>query len=143
MLVFAERPEFAHDGAFINDDPVLGWISRDASKPGRGADEAWVLHATRAWSMAHRDADGALIAAAMTRAFHGVIGSTPAPVHAVAHRWLYALPDPVTAETALYDAALGLGAGGDWCGGPRIEGALLSGIALAGRVLTAAHVASV
>jgi len=143
MLVFAERPEFAHDGAFINDDPVLGWISRDASKPGRGADEAWVLHATRAWSMAHRDADGALITAEMTRAFHGVIGSTPAPVHAVAHRWLYALPDPVTAETALYDAVLGLGAGGDWCGGPRIEGALLSGIALAGRVLTAAHVASV
>ena len=143
MLVFAERPEFAYDGAFVNDDPVLSWISRDASKPGRGADETWVLHATRAWSEAHREAERAEIADAMVRAFHQVIGSTPTPVHAVAHRWLYALPDPVTADAALHDAALGLGAGGDWCGGPRVEGALLSGIALAGRVMTAAHVASV
>lgn len=143
MLVFAERPAFDYDGAFINDDPVLGWISRDASKPGRGVDESWVLHASRAWSAAHRDTDRATIADEMTQAFHRVIGSTPTPVHAMAHRWLYALPDPVTAESALHDASLGLGAAGDWCGGPRIEGALLSGIALAGRVLTAAHVASV
>ncbi|MDZ7632296.1 MAG: FAD-dependent oxidoreductase [Gemmatimonadaceae bacterium] len=142
MLVLAERPDFAFDGAFINDDPVLGWIARDAGKPTRKGDETWVLHATRAWSEAHLDDDRDSIAADMTEAFQRVIGTTADPVHRVGHRWRYALPDPVAADAALYDAASGLGAGGDWCGGPRVEGALLSGLALAGRVLTYAHLAS-
>ena len=68
-----------------------------------------------------------------------MIGSASAPVHSVAHRWRYALPDPVSYEAAVYDAELGLGTGGDWCGGPRREGALLSGVALAGRVMMHAH----
>lgn len=139
MVVLAERPDFAFDGGFLNDHPTLGWISRDTSKPGRAADECWVLHATRAWSHAHLDADSDAIADAMTAAFQSVVGSTLVPVHRVAHRWRFALPDPVAADAALYDGALGLGAGGDWCAGPRIEGALLSGLALAGRVLTHAH----
>ncbi|MES3033459.1 MAG: FAD-dependent oxidoreductase [Gemmatimonadota bacterium] len=142
MLVLRDRPDFAWDGAFLNDDPVLGWVSRNTSKPQRSADEAWVLHATRAWSVAHLDDAPAHVATAMTAAFRDVIGHDLTAVHAVAHRWRYALPDPVTDDAALHDAALGLGAGGDWCGGPRVEGALLSGMALAGRVLTAAHVAA-
>jgi len=36
------------------------------------------------------------------------------------------LPEPF-----LYDAQQGIGLAGDWCGGPRVEGAYLSGIALA------------
>ncbi len=139
MVVLAERPDFAFDGAFLNDDPILSWISRNTSKPGRPADESWVLHATRAWSAAHLDSDTDAIAEAMTAAFQSVIGSAAAPVHRVAHRWRFALPEPVASDAALYDGALGLGAGGDWCGGPRVEGALLSGLALAGRVLTHAH----
>ena len=142
MLVLQERPEFAFDGAFLNDDPVLSWISRDATKPGRAADETWVLHATRAWSAAQLDTDTAQIAQLMTDAFQRVIGTAIEPVRRVAHRWLYALPDPVTPDTALFDASLGLGAAGDWCGGPRVEGALLSGVALAGRVLAYAHCAA-
>jgi len=141
MLVLRERPGLRWDGAFINDDATLGWISRDASKPGRAAHETWVLHATRAWSVQHIGDDAARVATAMVDAFAAIAGAVE-PVHAVAHRWLYALPDPVTRESALFDASLGLGAGGDWCGGPRVEGALLSGFALAGRVMTAAHLAS-
>jgi predicted NAD/FAD-dependent oxidoreductase len=136
MLVLPERPDFAYDGAFVNDDPVLSWISRDASKPGRAADETWVLHATRAWSAAHLDIDVDEIAKFMTDALQRVIGTTAEPVRRVAHRWRYALPDPVTPDAALYDATLAIGAAGDWCGGPRVEGALLSGVALAGRVLS-------
>ena len=142
MLVLNERPPLEFEGAFINDDPVLGWIARDTGKPQRSADEIWVLHATRAWSDAHIEDGKEEVAAAMTAAFARVVGAEVAPVHSAAHRWRYALPDPVAADAALYDAAAGLGAGGDWCGGPRVEGALLSGIALAGRVLTAAHQAS-
>jgi hypothetical protein len=143
MLILRDRTDFAFDGAFLNDDPTLGWISRDSSKPGRADGEAWVLHATRAWTTAHLEEDTAAVASAMSAAFCAAIGTTQVPVHGIAHRWRYALPDPVTADAALYDPARGIGAGGDWCGGPRVEGALLSGIALAGRVLTHAHVASV
>ena len=139
MLVFAERPDVSWDGAFINNDDVLAWASRDASKPGREAHETWVLHATRSWSAAHVEDDAASVGAAMLTAFHRLVATGVAPVHVVAHRWRYALPDPVGAEAAMFDAKSGLGAGGDWCGGPRIEGALLSGAALAGRVLTHAH----
>jgi predicted NAD/FAD-dependent oxidoreductase len=143
MLVLRDRPDLPYDAAFLNDDPVLSWISREASKPGRNADEAWVLHANRAWTVEHLADTKEVAAAAMVDAFAAVVGRDVTAVHAAAHRWLYALPDPVTSDAALFDAALGIGAGGDWCGGPRVEGALLSGFALAGRVLTAAHAASV
>ena len=112
-------------------------------KPQRAADETWVLHATRQWSTSHLEDDATQVAGEMIAAFATAVGSRLISVHSVAHRWRYALPDPVTSDAALYDATLLLGAGGDWCGGPRIEGALLSGIALAGRVMTHAHVAPV
>jgi photolyase PhrII len=141
MLVLSERPAFDYDGAFLNDDATLRWLARDASKPARGADETWVLHATREWSVAHLEDDAASVASAMTDAFTRIVGGAVTPVHRVAHRWRYALPDPVTTTSALYDHDRGIGTAGDWCGGPRVEGALLSGIALAGRVLTHAHTA--
>ncbi|HYW51746.1 MAG TPA: NAD(P)-binding protein, partial [Gemmatimonadaceae bacterium] len=120
MLVLPERPALAFDGAFLNDDPVLGWIARDTGKPQRPADETWVLHATRDWSAAHLEDDAASVAAAMTAAFQQLVAGSVAPVHSAAHRWRYALPDPVAADAALFDPLIGLGAGGDWCGGPRI-----------------------
>ncbi len=38
----------------------------------------------------------------------------------------------------LFDPDLAIGACGDWCGGPRVEGAFLSGLALAERILSRA-----
>lgn len=139
MLVLEERPDLPWDGAFLNDDPVLGWISRDCSKPGRAPDETWVLHANRAWTLEHLDDEKSHVAAAMSAAFEQLVGHPIRIAHTDAHRWRYALPDPVAADSALYEPGLGIGAAGDWCGGPRVEGALLSGIALAGRVMTHAH----
>jgi len=42
-------------------------------------------------------------------------------------------------ESSLWDEQHRLGACGDWCGGPRVEGALKSGMALAGQVLGSLH----
>ncbi len=139
MLVFEALVEFPWIGGFVNDDAVLGWVGRNASKPRRGDADTWVLHGTRAWSAAHLDESSDAIGDAMTSAFERLVHPKVAPIHRVVHRWRYALPDPVTSEAAMYSGVLGLGAGGDWCAGPRIEGALLSGIALAGRVMTSAH----
>ncbi len=162
MLRFDERHPLPYDAAFVNDSEVLSWMSRDGSKPGRargsvrgavrgavrdavrgasiggaGAD-TWVLHARREWSVAHLERDAEFMAAEMVRAFRRLTG-LPEPVHSVAHRWRYAIPDPPLVERALFDPVLALGAAGDWCGGPRVEGAMLSGIALAGRVMSELH----
>ena len=135
MLVLPDRAPVTWDGAFLNDDATLSWISRNSSKPERGTDDTWVLHATREWTVGHLEHSADSVTESMIAAFQHATGCTSRPVHAVSHRWRYALPDPVVAAPALYDAALGLGAAGDWCGGARVEGALLSGIALAERVV--------
>ena len=153
LAVLARRPDVPWDGAFVNDGDVLSWVARDASKPGRPPHECWVLHATPAWSASHLEHDPATLVAPLVSALHALLGDTVPVLQAVAHRWRYAIPatdgntpapgaatGDVRAETrveALYDAALGLGAAGDWCVGGRVEGALLSGAALAERVLAA------
>jgi renalase len=139
MVVLQDRLDVACDGAFLNDHASLGWISRDASKPSRSAQDTWVLHANREWSTSHLEDDAEHVALELTSAFTALCNVSSPVVHARAHRWRFALPDPVTDSPALFDGRLGLGAGGDWCGGPRIEGALLSGSALAGRVLCHIH----
>jgi len=58
------------------------------------------------------------------------------PEHLSAHRWRYALPTEPLPEPCLFDPRLQLAAAGDWCGGPRVEGAFLSGCAAAGRILS-------
>jgi predicted NAD/FAD-dependent oxidoreductase len=136
MIVLSRRPNVSWDAAFVNDSPVLSWVARNASKPGREAHECWVLHATPSWSAAHVERDASSLVPAMLDAFADVLGESVSVLHAVGHRWRYAIPgSPASEAEALYDSALGLGAAGDWCVGGRIEGALLSGDALARHVL--------
>ena len=51
------------------------------------------------------------------------------------HRWGYARALRPLDRGALFDEDLRVGLGGDWTCGGRVEGAFLSGVALAGRVL--------
>jgi hypothetical protein len=66
----------------------------------------------------------------MLEAFRRRFGPVPEPTFARAHRWAYARP-PAPLGEVLWDPARRIGACGDWCRGGRVEGALLSGIALA------------
>jgi predicted NAD/FAD-dependent oxidoreductase len=129
------------DAAFVNDDPHLAWVAHNAAKPGRDpGHECWVLHATRAHSVATLEEEPHVAMPPMLDAFARLLGpDAPQIVHAQAHRWRYAIPEPVLERDALWDASLNAGIAGDWCGGPRVEGALLSGMAAAGRILGVAH----
>ncbi len=49
--------------------------------------------------------------------------------------WPYKAPINTLGEDCLFDPALGLGACGDWCTSPRVEGAVLSGFSVADRVM--------
>ncbi len=127
------------DGIFVGRDGdaarTIAWISRDSSKPGRPRQEAWVIHAAPEWSRAHlRDTD-ASIEGALLDALAAIVGHRVAsPIVTTLQRWAFARPrDPLAVE-ALFDDEVRVGVGGDWAAGGRVEGAFLSGLALADRV---------
>lgn len=133
MARFEAPVDVAIDGAFVKDSP-LSWVSREMSKPGRPEGERWVLHGSPEYSAAHLEETPEEMAPKLVEAFARALGTDVRAVEAVAHRWRYAMPAPPLDTPALYDADAGLGACGDWCAGPRVEGAFLSGVALARQV---------
>lgn len=126
------------DAAFINQGP-LSWIARDNAKPKRQTPpgtSAWVLHASSEWSAANVDRDPADVQTELIAAMESASGATIGNItYATPHRWLYAIPEKPLDQECLWDKTTGIGACGDWCGGPRIEGAFLSGMAVAGALL--------
>lgn len=136
MAAFLPALPLAFDGAFVNTG-ALSWIARDSSKPGRGtAMDCWVLHANAAWSEQHLEDTPEQVSAALLAEFARLTGAEVVPIYASAHRWRYALGKRDDAiDGHFYDADLQLGIAGDWCAGGRVEGAFLSGQALAGAVM--------
>ena len=140
MLAMENRWNVSFDGAFVNDG-ILGWIARDSSKPCRPkALDAWVLHSTVAWAKDNLDVTKESVIQRLVREAERVTCST-IPVSSVvaAHRWLYSRPTESLLGKSLWDDEHRFGACGDWCGGPRVEGALRSGMSLAGQVLGSLH----
>lgn len=122
------------DGGFVDGGP-LSWIARNGSKPGRPDAEAWVVHASTAWSAAHLEDDDGGVEGALLDAFAEAVGRRPEPVFRAVHRWRFAQPPTPLPVRCLVDAAARVAACGDWCGGPRVEGAFLSGLAAADSLL--------
>lgn len=117
---------------FRSDTAPISWAARNSAKPARAAPEAWVIHASPARSRELVDRPKDEVAQILLADFFAASGrAVQAPVHLDAHRWLYAQPQALAGEGARYDAGLGLGVAGDWLHSPRIEGAWLSGRALA------------
>jgi predicted NAD/FAD-dependent oxidoreductase len=136
MLSFDRSLELPFAGAFVHDSP-LSWIARNDSKPQRGGDqESWVLHALPDWTQKCIEQDPDEVLPKLLEAFWKATGAEPIkPSYAASHRWRHALPSEPLEDRCLFDAELRVGACGDWCSGPRVEGAFLSGMAMAGRVL--------
>jgi len=134
VMAALDRPlEAPWDGAFVHGNP-LAWIARNSSKPGRPTQqETWVLHACPQWSREHLEADAATVETLLLEAWSEATGlRLPTLTHVAVHRWRFALPSEPLPERRLWDPQLQLGACGDWCGGPRVEGAFLSGLEIAG-----------
>lgn len=123
-------------GAFVHDSP-LSWVACNSQKPDRASSpQCWVLHASAEWSEANAERRAEDVADELLEAFWEATGLSPQkPIHCLAHRWRYAIaPSPHDAPV-LCDAEHAVAACGDWCDGPRVEGAFLSGMAAAGAVL--------
>ncbi|MEM6979351.1 MAG: FAD-dependent oxidoreductase [Planctomycetota bacterium] len=137
--------ELPYEGAFINEGP-LSWIARNDTKPGRVApgdaklessDRAnWMLHASAEWTIEHLQRPPETVGPLLVDAFAKATGASIGTIrHCVAHRWRYSVADNPLDDGCLWDPALGLGACGDWCAGSRVEGAFVSGTAMAGALL--------
>ena len=136
LLVAFDRPlDLGFDGAFV-DGSALSWLAVNGSKPGRSGEASVVLHGSPDWSDENFGADEDLVVQVLCQAFTEATGvAVGVPVYSHLHRWRYALPTEPLSDRFLFDASTGIGVCGDWCGGPRVEGAYLSGVTLAERVL--------
>ncbi len=113
-------------------------VVRETSKPGRPAvPEGWTLQATPAWTTRHLERSPEEVLPLLLAEFRRLVGPTPEPRHASAHRWRYARPTVAWPARFAFDPAAGAGACGDWCGGDGVQAAYLSGVALAGRLMGA------
>jgi predicted NAD/FAD-dependent oxidoreductase len=134
MLRFNHAITMPFEAAFINDG-ILSWMARNNAKPQRTGEEVWVIHAQSQWSQDHIDADPLAIAPQMIAAFISLGGKTPT-AHAI-HRWRYASSATNLQEGFHCDFERGIGYCGDWLHGGRVEGAWLSGQALAKTIIAA------
>lgn len=137
MARFAARLALDFDVAAFAEGP-LAWIARDSSKPGRDGAETWLLHASAEWSQTHIEADADFVGATLLQGFRARGGA--APQAWTAHRWRYASGSSTLPEACAWRAGEGLGLCGDWLNGGDVQGAWLSGRALAAQILQSAHI---
>ena len=136
MLAYSEPLELTFDGAFIPNS-ALAWAARNSSKPGREPLDCWVLHATADWSLSHIDLTADAVIPQLRASFSAAVAAPlPEPVFSAAHRWRDAQAQQPLAAGSLWDRRAMTGICGDGCSGSRIEGAVLSGEAVAVRVLS-------
>lgn len=134
MAGFSERLPIADD-TYRSADGAISWAARNSAKPGRAGTETWVIHASPARSRKLIDLPKDEVAQMLLADFFAATGTAPqAPVHLDAHRWLYAMPGASKGERARFDPVIGIGIAGDYLHSPRVEGAWLSGRALAAAV---------
>ncbi len=132
------KPLAISEDAVRDPDAAISWAARNSAKPARAGDECWVLHASPKRSREIIDMDKEEAAAVLLADFFAQTGcETAEAIHLVAHRWLYAMPGVTEGEAARFDAEARIGIAGDYLHSPRVEGAWISGRALADAVLRA------
>lgn len=126
---FAEKLNIPFDAAFINGE-IIGWISKNNSKPARQGLESWTIHANPQWSQQwielEKEEAGKRILECTKR-----LGLDCQNAQISVHRWRYASGSIDANPGFRTYQHLKLGLCGDWLHGGRVEGAWLSGYKLA------------
>ena len=130
----ASPSQVPSDALRFEQEPVLDRAYRDSSKRDVSPYETWVFHTRADWSDRHVETDRTAIARHVLAAASRALGADfeTAPLVVQVHRWRYARPVQVLPEPDPVEAGLLL-AGDAW--GERIEGAWLSGVRSAWRLL--------
>lgn len=109
-------------------------VLREDSKPGRGGDVRYVVHATAAWSRAALEQTPETVAATLHLQAAALLGIVPGARCAVAHRWRYAEVHRSLQRPQL-QLAPGLHYASDGCLGRTVEDAVTSGTTAANALL--------
>jgi hypothetical protein len=137
MVQFAAPLSDAQD--WYRGDGALSGAFRTNSKAQRSGPDTWVIQASPTWSQHHLEDDQSLVAAALLDHFRDLYPhALPPHCFLKAHRWRFALSYG-QCGTSLWNSDLKLGACGDWCTAPGVEGAWLSGTELADAMLNEFH----
>ncbi|MBD2841377.1 NAD(P)/FAD-dependent oxidoreductase [Erythrobacter rubeus] len=135
MAGFAEALEIESD-TVRDPDGAISWAARNSAKPSRAGEECWVIHASADRSRELLDHPKEEVGPILLDDFFDQTGAQcTVPIHLAAHRWLYSMAEPVEGEEARFDHERSIGIAGDYLHSPRVEGAWLSGVALAEKVL--------
>jgi predicted NAD/FAD-dependent oxidoreductase len=133
-LVVLSGPSRVPPGGFAPESGPLRWIADNAAKGvGPSGIGAVTLHATPDWSRARYDAPEADVLAELVAVARPWLGEAPVAASAL-HRWKFSEPRATFRERSLWLPELSLGFAGDSFGGPKVEGAALSGLDLAARL---------
>jgi renalase len=124
-------------GLFVRDDPALAWLAHDSSKRRDPPATVLVAHAGGDWSGAHARDDPGQAAAALVAAAARVAGRWAArPAWTGGQLWPYAqLRAGLDEPFLLSGGHAPVGCCGDWCAGPKVEGAWRSGRRLGAALL--------
>lgn len=130
LLVRLDRPSrLPPPGAIQEPDTSIAWIADNGAK-GLCPPGALTIHAAPAFSRDYYTADDATVAGLMLAAAEPWLGAVPATYQV--KRWRYSKPEAVHPAPWLRACDLPpLVFAGDAFGGPRVEGAALSGLAAA------------
>lgn len=135
MAAFDERLASETD-TYRSENGPIAWAARNSAKPGRAGPEAWVIHASPARTKELLEEPRDAVADVLLADFFAATGIAPTrPSHLAAHRWLYAMPHARGGEPCQWDDVRRIGLCGDYLHSPRVEGAFLSGRALARSIL--------
>jgi predicted NAD/FAD-dependent oxidoreductase len=120
------------EGISLSDGPVR-WIA-DNTKKGVSATDAGAVtvHLNPVFSAEHYAKTEAELAALILPSIADRLGA--GITHVALQRWKFSEPAATHSQPCVWLPELGLGFAGDGFGGPRVEGAALSGLALAERM---------
>jgi len=135
MFAFDQKLDLPYDAAYVLDSP-LSWISHSHVSYQVTEADCWVLHASPEWSQQYAASFRGRVMHALLDAFWQATDLVPVkPISSAVHCWKHAVPINPISEDSLFDENQAIGACGDWCTAPRIEGAVLSGFSMADRVM--------
>jgi len=139
MFVFDHKLDLPYDAANVLDSS-LSWISRYQMAHQDDEYDCWMLHASPEWSQQYAASFRGRVMHALLDAFWEATDLTAVkPVSSSVHCWKHAVPINPIGEDSLFIDDDAIGACGDWCTAPRIEGAVLSGFSMADRVMKYVH----
>lgn len=134
LMLVLDRPGNIPPEGVVRESGPIRWVVDNVSKGiAQGAKAAVTVHLSREFSEAHYGDPEATIFEKVLPALRPFLGEAIVETRAL-HRWRYSEPRTVHPQRCVWLPELRLGFCGDAFGGPRVEGAAVSALALARQI---------